>query len=301
MSEDAGFKWLPHRARQSDDRAAELRELTEGFPAFLEPSVLDWLQDATEYLDQRQTERVLRVALPDTTMPFIAYWHLQDVAGKVEFLDYALHVLETDMGSNWGGGRVVGRRRVPNGFAPAQRVLLAELEAILSQGGSVWRVSTTPHWGLERRVPAELRALVDSATSADLDASRALAAAWHACYGARPDYSKAYDEAVTAVEACLLPVTTPNDKKATLGKALSHVKDTQARWTVGGLKGDRQQPGGTLVSMLETLWEGQQRHAQPDGSIVGVSGNEAEAAVSLAVTLVHWFTAGLVAKDAERY
>jgi hypothetical protein len=289
-------KWLPHRARQSDERAAELRELVEDFPSFLDPSILDWLRDAEEYLDRRQTERMLRVSLPDSANPYITYWYSQDVAGKVEFLDYVLHVLETHLASDWDGARLVGnRRRISTGYAPVQRVLMAELETILSQGGSVWRVVTSPMWSLERRIGAELRALVDDVAMSDLDSSRALSSAWHACYGARPDYSKAYDDAVTAVEACLLPAATLNDTKATFGKALAHVRDTEARWTVGGLKGARSS-GNTLVAMLETLWQGQQRHAQSDGSIVGVSQEEAEAAVSLSVTLVHWFTAGLVLK-----
>lgn len=286
--------WLPHRARQSDDRAAELRGLVEGFPPFLKPSVLEWIHEAAKYMEERQTERMLRVVLPNTNLPYVTYWLSQGLAGKVEFLDYALHVLETDQASAWGG-RVVGNRRtLPVGtLGTPQRILMVELETILSQGGSAWRVVDSPYWSLERRASTELRALVDSVTGLEMDASRALASAWHACYQARPDYSKAYNEAVTAVEACLLPAATPNDKKATFGKALTHVRDTQARWTVGGLKG---QSGGTLVAMLETLWQGQQRHAQPDGTVIGVSQEEAEAAVSLAVTLVHWFTAGLVVK-----
>jgi hypothetical protein len=296
MSNEEGAKWLPYRARQSDERAAERRELQEGFPSFLEPSVVEWVFDAQQYMNARETERLLRVTLPDSTTPYVDYWHRQDVAGKVEFLDYALHVLETDVKSDWSGSRLVqNRRRTPNGFTQPQRSLLAELELILSQGGSVWRVVTTPGWSLERRASEEMRALVSNAAVADLDAGRALASAWHACYGARPAYSSAYDDAVTAVEACLLPATTPNDPKATFGKALAHVRDTEARWSVGGLKGSRSS-GATLVAMLETLWQGQQRHAQPDGTVAGVSQAEAEAAVSLAVTLVHWFTAGLVVK-----
>ncbi len=46
--------------------------------------------------------------------------------------------------------------------------------------------------------------------------------------------------------------------------------------------------------MLRTLWHNQERHAQPDGSVVDVPRAEAEAAVSLAVVLVHWFASGAV-------
>ena len=49
-----------------------------------------------------------------------------------------------------------------------------------------------------------------------------------------------------------------------------------------------------LIDMLELLWKNQERHARSDGRIVDVAGPEAEIAVSLAVTLVTWFNAGLV-------
>lgn len=261
---------------------------------FLEPSVLEWLSDATKYLNEREAERVLRVSFPDSRVPFVAYWNATTVDEKVEFLDYVLHVLHTQDGASWI--RTAGpSRRVPASFVSPQRVLLHELELILSQGGSIWRVVSEPFWSLERRAGETTRDLVDLVASNGSDAGLALASAWHSCYRPSPDYSKAYADAVTAVEACLLPAATPDDQTATFGKALSHVRDTQARWTVGSLKGARHS-GETLVAMLQTLWQGQQRHAQPDGTIIGVTQTEAEAAVSLAVTLVHWFSAGLVVK-----
>lgn len=47
--------------------------------------------------------------------------------------------------------------------------------------------------------------------------------------------------------------------------------------------------------MLETLWHNPQRHAQGDGRIHDVSRDEAETAVGPVVTIVQWFSAGLVA------
>jgi hypothetical protein len=55
--------------------------------------------------------------------------------------------------------------------------------------------------------------------------------------------------------------------------------------------------GDTLLLMLGTLRQNQERHARRDGTIANVARDETEAAVSLAVTLVHWFTSGLVTKS----
>ena len=52
-----------------------------------------------------------------------------------------------------------------------------------------------------------------------------------------------------------------------------------------------------LVGMLRTLWNGQHdRHDNGEPSVPGsVSITEATVAVGLAVTLVHWFSAGVPA------
>lgn len=109
-----------------------------------------------------------------------------------------------------------------------------------------------------------------------------------------PDYDRAYRDAVLAVEAVALPIAIPNNPTGTLGQVVSHISDTEARWTVGGLDSTKQASGGTLVAMLRTLWHNQERHAQPDGTIIDVGQAEAEAAVSLAVILVQWFASGAV-------
>lgn len=102
-----------------------------------------------------------------------------------------------------------------------------------------------------------------------------------------PDYDRAYRDAVLAVEAVVLPVAIPNNKRGSLGSAVAHIADTVDRWTVGGLDADQQASGVTMLAMLRTVWHSQERHAQADGTIREVSKTEAEAAVSLSVTIVH--------------
>jgi hypothetical protein len=91
----------------------------------------------------------------------------------------------------------------------------------------------------------------------------------------------------------VLPIAIPNDSSGTLGKAIAHIASTVDKWTVGDLDTSKQSSGQTLLAMLQTLWTNQARHATPDGTIRDVSQQEAETAVSLAVTLVHWFTSGV--------
>lgn len=95
-----------------------------------------------------------------------------------------------------------------------------------------------------------------------------------------------------AVEAAALPVVLP--KGGTLGKVLAHIRDTSANWIVGGLDDSKAPSGEVLRSMIALLLHNQERHAHPDGQILGVSQQEAESAINLAVTLVQWFTSGLV-------
>lgn len=171
---------------------------------------------------------------------------------------------------------------------------IASLAQMLTDGGSLWRFEAEPHWCLVRRVTESAEQQYAAATSEGSDSANRLRMAWTACYRQSPNYDEEYRNAVLAVEAVVLPMTIPKDTSGTLGKAIRNAKDTSARWAVGGLAG--QEPSGVdaLVDMLELLWKNQERHARSDGRIVDVAGPEAEIAVSLAVTLVTWFNAGLV-------
>ncbi|WP_140399997.1 hypothetical protein [Aeromicrobium sp. PE09-221] len=290
MSEAEAGVWRPISARRSALRAEELASVVEGFPTWLAPSVREWLGSASHGLDAQKAERVLRVVLPHYAgayaSRFVDYWdEVDDDDDRIDLVDFVLRECEIEFRGGWGAAARSGAENIP-----------FWLENILAEGGSAWRVVETPYWGLERRVSEETRGLVESAASGETDAARAIRGAWNACYSPSPDYSKAYGEAVKAVEACVLPLTIPKDAGATLGKAIGHVRDTVSVWSVGGLGGKSRAPGETLLAMLETLWQGQERHATPEGAIRDVAQSEAEAAVSLAVTLVHWFTSGLVSR-----
>jgi hypothetical protein len=172
--------------------------------------------------------------------------------------------------------------------------LANDLEHILSQGGSAWRVSASRD-SLERRVSAEAAARAAELTTGGTRAGDHLRNAWHSTYGRSPNPSEAYREAVKAVEAAAIPIVCPNDQVATLGKMLGQMRATQDKWRIA-LKPMQGTAVADLLGMLELLWTAQlDRHGTADPEApLSVSQGEAEAAVHLALTLVHWFQAGLV-------
>lgn len=169
---------------------------------------------------------------------------------------------------------------------------LEELEGILIRSGSKWTVGTRgEHPGLEDRVPAGVRDAAEGAMATPGHAGDLLSKAWHAAYGVSPKPEFAYTNAVLAVEAAAIPVVTPSDRAATLGKVFAVMRD-QGGWGLEINKQHADYPTSAVVlGMVQMLWAGQGRHAgQPDWT--PNSQSEAEAAVMLAVPLVQWFTSG---------
>ncbi|MGW0486187.1 hypothetical protein [Nonomuraea sp. NPDC003214] len=175
------------------------------------------------------------------------------------------------------------------------REMTSVLGWTLEEGGSAWCVNDD-FTGLTRRVDATV-AGVTAATiqAAPPDAAGHLRRAWDAAYGFGPDATKAYSEAVKAVEAVVVPVAIPNDRVGTLGKAITHIEQTAARWTLAVDQNGQAAPVDALLAMLKLVWHGQSdRHAGPNTSPVTLE--SAQTALHAAVTIVQWFTSGAVKK-----
>lgn len=112
--------------------------------------------------------------------------------------------------------------------------------------------------------------------------------AWHDVYGREPTAGDAYREAVRAVEAAVKPIVTPSDPLATLGKMIKAIRDKPTKWAW-----ELGEPT-EVANMMGRLWTSQlDRHGTDDESHpLTVSLQQAEAAVHLAVTLVHWCQSG---------
>lgn len=172
-----------------------------------------------------------------------------------------------------------------------------DLRRLLGEAGSAWTTSRRGEgWCLERRLDETTAQRAQSVMIPSDRASAYLREAWHHMYGTTPQPSMAYRESVRAVEAAARPIIAPQDDRATLGSMIRAVVTTPQNYETS------LQPSGgptgveALGSALKLLWKSQlDRHGtDADTSPVSLGDGEAEMALHLAATLVHWFRAGLV-------
>lgn len=269
------------------------RELCEGVPDWLLIPLLDWLEKELGAWSARQLSIRLRISILDSDAPEHAVRvALEERAreserGRWDVLDAIDYLLQSDLDGELGiPADWIGTRPI-SGSEP-----IAVLIRLLSTGGSAYR----PRKGrLERRVdPATVAAFEHVAATANDEASLHLRQAWQATYGRDPEPSRAYGEAVRAVEAASCPLVLPKDPRPTLGKVIARLRDQPDDWQLV-LPGEHEAEGiAALRVMLQLLWTAQRsRHAGgPDTREQLLT--EAEAAVPLAVTCVHWFASGFV-------
>lgn len=181
--------------------------------------------------------------------------------------------------------------------ADRELVLRAQaLRQILSIGGSAYTVAPDNRTLTHRVEPTAYEAAV-AAIGPDDEASKRLAAAWSAAFGRTPDAQHAWGEAIRAVEAALIPVIWPDPRtrgSQTLGSASAELRDHPERWRLGPTVGDPTLTPGTLHAMLSAMKYEPQRHGG-DGREPATT-EQAGAIVHLAVTVVSWCRAGLLAR-----
>lgn len=226
----------------------------------------------------------------------------------------------------WGSTKYVLRQRLEETQPLAldlvhsclQRVTVGEIDAMrhvaqlsqaLTAGGSAYEVAVEDlpdgcqRLGLQDRVPQAVRLAAESAMKLDR-AGDHLTRAWNAAFGRDPSPGEAYAQAVKAVEVAARPILTPNDDTSTLGKMLGEYKANEASFETELVGAGDSGPGskadvpGVAVArlMVQLLWTSQHdRHGNLNPAApIEVSQDEAQAAVHLAVTLVQWFSTGVV-------
>jgi hypothetical protein len=274
--------WRPLSARDDDPSGEE--SLYEGVPPHLRSGLVRWLKRLLDYqrtdvdlreIDDKAVRLAVRarLALPSAYDPVIELTSAlqRGSVSQTELLDLVDAALADGVGQ---------------GDADF-------LERLLLDGGSAWRVASGRH-ALERRV--DPIAVTSFETAATGNAATHLAAAWTAAYGRRPEPSRAYGEAIKAVESASIPIVIPGTRgaKATLGKVIIELNDHQQNWRLAVHSHGAPAEIASLVGMLRLLWQGQtDRHG---GSVptTPVTTEAAEAAVHLAVMLVQWFHSGTV-------
>ncbi|MFD6451999.1 hypothetical protein ACFWF3_14555 [Nocardia sp. NPDC060220] len=176
---------------------------------------------------------------------------------------------------------------------------IKQIDAVLRDGSSVWKVSKSGD-SLERRhdpaVMAAMRHAGESAAAVNRTvASTHLQAAWDAAHRFHPDPSTAYREAVLAVEAAAIPVVVPAQAGATLGHVLGQL-DRQGHLYAVAIrdKSGVSVPVTAVVLMIRMLWEGHTDRHEGVTPAIPITKDAAQMAATLAVTLVQWFVSGAV-------
>ena len=192
---------------------------------------------------------------------------------------------------------------------PPVMLYVKELGHDLSKGGSAYEVAVEDlpdgrqRFRLQDRVPQAVRDAAESAMKLDR-AGDHLRRAWNAAFRHAPSPGEAYSQAVKAVEVAARPILTPNDETATLGRMLGEYRAREASFELAlvgagdSRQGKRGDVPGVAIARLMTqlLWTSQHdRHGKQDQNApIEVSQAEAQAAVYLAVTLVQWFSTGVI-------
>jgi hypothetical protein len=271
-------KWQPFSIRLNGGSIDDT--LYEGVPPHLGPALQDWLRDSTD--DALLARVVVRLRLKVRDVSSAAEL---DGSQLLDAVDFVLHA---------------GIRPRYPGLRP-KADLLADLAGLLVDGGSAYQLNAR-RTGLERRVEPTVSEGVRQAvrSAAESPAADHLASAWEAAYGLHPDPSKAYSEAIKAVEAAAQPVIEPNNPKATLGSMLGVLGGAHnaGKWqvTLAGPEGTTDP--SVVGAMCRTLWKGQTSRHGSGRPTRHETRAEAEAAVHLSVLLVSWFTTGKVQRRA---
>ena len=168
-----------------------------------------------------------------------------------------------------------------------------ELSLKLAVGRSVWDTAADGLSLVRRTDPTAAEQFKNAVAPNDV-ASKELAHAWSKVYGRNADSSDAWDHAIKAVEAILIPVVCPKKDKANLGSAAGYLKSAPHSWKLA-LDNDGIGGVATLEAMLRLMWPNPDRHQ--DGTAKRKpTQEEAEAVVHLAVTIVQWARSGVLVK-----
>jgi hypothetical protein len=167
------------------------------------------------------------------------------------------------------------------------------LDEVLQLGGSVWKVGPS-RGSLVRRVDVAAETSFQEASSPSDAASSELQEAWKSAYGRNPDASDAWDHSIKAVESVLIPVVNPNKAKATLADVVGSLSSQGPLWKLVLRGHDGSQDVGPLVTMLRLMWPNPDRHGSNPHRKPSL--DEAQAVVSLAVTIVQWARDGVLSR-----
>lgn len=284
----------------SEEQVAEYDALHDGVPAWMDASFWVWVGDGVT-IYRRYSDGSGSVAMLDTLLAEEMCQRLQ-----IPLPNLRSTRVDSGVGARQLGGVTDILKRHAHPVQIADYLLANKghakadvLDALLERSRSAWKVGTrSGRPGLVRRVPLGVQVAADSVMAHAGRAGLRLAKAWEELYGLISNPSEAYRMAILAVEDAAVPVVSPKNLSASLGTILRQIED-QTDWRLPmGREHANAASDEVLVGMMRMLWHGQHdRHGGQPSAPGNVSTDEAAVAVSLAVTLVHWFDAGLIARS----
>ncbi|MFI6611933.1 MULTISPECIES: hypothetical protein [unclassified Streptomyces] len=297
MTDPNNVDWQPLSRRHISTRE---QALFEEVPDHLIRPLKTWI---AEYLADhpKLTGRValqMRIAL-DTPDPeqLVEAVAASDLSLLLDVVDVVLHL---DKGLWWEldvAGPEPTREAGLADWLPdfswpkgSKAAAVERLDEMLMDAGSAFEVDWRQRC-LQRRVDATVAIAAEQAMS--MDTGTHLRAAWIATYGRHPDPSKAYDEAIRAAEAAAIPVVLPKGTKETLGKVHAHLRDASDKWELA-IEGTNDGSVAPLTELIGLLWKGHVARHAGGPTFRPQRQDEAQMAVHLAATLVHWFSTGAV-------
>lgn len=257
----------------------------EGVPDFLAPILWSWLEDGFPSLNFPQS---VNSALDDLAL------FLRINLGDRGTIHRRLKALEIKVRED----RVLFLKAVDWALDFKSGARSRELSSILERAGSAWTVAPDQR-ALVRRVLPEAYAAAAQVVESGTNAGTLIAQAWRLTYGREPNPTAGFDKAVRAVEAVACPVIVPNDKSATLGRAIGILKKRPPEKYITVFRNSREtDPLDAVVALMQLVWTNNYaRHASDPSVPLDTSQQEAEAALHAAVTLVQWFQRGYIGEE----
>ncbi len=241
-----------HNEKETMSTSPQNAAPVEGVPPWARASLVRWLVPVLNAVQKRQyIAFTTRPGIPSTEFLLLAErrLHLTLKWGLGE--QAALDDLGNQIAAN---GELflqvieLALEHIDLGYSfQEQDAALAELDRILTEAGSVWRVDiqqveSGPEWHghkgyrvirkLQRRTSPEVVNALQAMGQSARTAAPHLTSAWNHAFGRNPNPTQAYSEAIKAVEAAAIPIVSPNDRTATLGKVLGQLRSTPQKWQV---------------------------------------------------------------------
>lgn len=285
----------------ADPQRSAGESLVEDVPEHLEIPLRQWVMEILQD-DEGNAQRValqLRLRVDTGRHEYSPAKFLADRTTGKQLLDVidATLSLSAPPEPEPGSPQAYRSSGYANGSADRNRAIDG-LQDMLTLGGSAYRVNDA-RTGLELRVDTTAQqavagALAAARTPSSGSAADHLARAWTCAYGRDPDPSKAYGEAIKAVESAAQALVEPNNARATLGTMLGVLRNSPQRFATAIAAAGGVDDIALVADMMRRLWQGQtSRHGSQSPTRLETQ-QEAEMAVHLAATLVQWLAAGLV-------